>query len=104
MPPPRTIHVDRPKMLQTIRQLAAEQRVAALERTVYYDEPRRQEVLAMAHWVPREVSRLAGKPLTPSERKRHQEALRAMADEGLVLLNGIHVRLTDAGVEAAVDA
>ena len=100
MPPPRTIHVDRTNMLLTILHLATEQTARAMERTIWYAEPQRNETLAMALWVPREVSRLAGKPLSPSERKRHQEALRAMADEGLVLLNGIHVKLTTAGVAA----
>jgi hypothetical protein len=100
MPPPRTIHVDRLTILANIRQAAAEQLEAALVRTATYREQERVGVLALAAWVPRDLQRLAGKLLTPSERKRHQEALRAMAAEGLVALDARHVKLLPAGVAA----
>src|SRR5687768_6172226 len=97
MPPSRTIHVNRLTILRSIASIAAAQRTAALERTTYFREKERREVLAMAQWAPRDLSRLAGKVLTPSERKRHQEALRQMEFDGLVRLDCRHVRLTSLG-------
>jgi hypothetical protein len=105
MPPPKSIFVDRGRILATIGQRAAEQLQEAIERTSHYFQPQREQALAMAAWVPRDLQLLAGRLLSASERKRHQQALVAMAAEGLIDLGTRHVRLTPAGAAAlmAVD-
>lgn len=97
MPPPKTIFVDTDRMLRSIAEQAEEQRAAALIRTADFGAPQRQEALRLAAWVPRNLVSLAGRKLTPSERKRHQEAIRRMEIDGLVCLGARHVRITDAG-------
>jgi hypothetical protein len=99
MPPTRTIIVDRYKLLESIQRLAAEQHADALDRTVHYREQERDDALMRAQWVPRDLGRLAGRPLTPSERKRHQQAIVAMEAEGLVSLGVRLVKLLPAGAE-----
>ena len=97
MPPKRTIHVDTNRILTSIAEQAAEQHTAALERTATYRDQERVQVLEVAAWVPRNLEALAGKPLTPSERIRHQQAMRKLEADGLVRLDTVHVRLTEAG-------
>ena len=104
MPPPRRIIPDPSRMLASIRQTAAEQREAALARTIHYAESQRQEALRLARWVPRDLAALAGHPLTASERKRHQEALRRLEVDGLVVLDSRHVRLTEVGEAEVIRA
>ena len=101
MPPARRIHVDTDHIIATIASDAAESMLAALERTRWYKEPQRGETLALAEWVPRNLAHLAGYPLTPSERIRHQQAMRQLEADGLVHLDARHVRLSDAGKELA---
>lgn len=90
MPPPKTIFVNRSAILANIARIASEQHAAALAEK--YDFHRERK-LSRWVWVPRDLPLLAGKPLSASERKRHQEALRAMEAEGLIVLDTRHVRL-----------
>ena len=96
MPPPRTIHVDTRQILASIRDIALAQLPEALA-LCKYSSDREAEAAAMASWVPRKLDRLAGKPLTASERKRHQQALRQMEADGLIWIDTIHVKLTPLG-------
>lgn len=99
MPPPKTIIVDRSRILATIKATAAAQRAAVLaEREAY--EGQHERLLRDAQRVPRDLPTLAGKPLTASERKRHQEAMKAMEGEGLIYLDTVWVKLTEAGYAA----
>jgi hypothetical protein len=107
MPPAKTIFVDVPQMLRNALRIGTEQAAAA---NAWHDahpmmrgEEVRHEDLQRAEWVPRNLELLAGKPLTASERIRHQQALRRMEADGLVDLAPRFVRLTDAGREAATN-
>lgn len=102
MPPAKTIFVDKAAMLQTVLTTAAEQAAAAEEETrhMMHGYLALPKLLAKAEWVNREVSFLAGRPLTASERIRHQQALRELAADGLVEVGTRQCRLTDAGRES----
>lgn len=56
------------------------------------------EQLPRAAWVPRDLPALAGRELSPSERIRHQQTLRKLEGDGLVVIASRHVRLTEAGL------
>jgi hypothetical protein len=101
MPPKQTIHVDTNRILTSVASQAASQHAAALERTVHYRAQERQQVLALAVWVPRDLVALTGKLLTPSERIRTQQAIRQLEVDGLVDLDARHIRLTEAGRKMA---
>ena len=101
MPPPKTLFVDVLKILKTIRTLEADQVAEAKEQLaglMHYGEPYIQRELETARWVPRDLCLLAGRFLTPSERKRHQEALRKMEREGLIAIDTRHVMLLPPGL------
>lgn len=97
MPPARVLFADRNKMLRSIAETAARQREQTLERCAHYVDYHRDKVLEEATWVPRDLPRLAGRLLTPSERKVHQKELREMEADGLIEIYTVSVRLTDAG-------
>ena len=127
MPPARTIIVDTATILRNIAEQAEQQRLdahaTAADKAAFWlndglhlgSSPERRQKLAerdraeelarllpLAPWVPRNLESLAGKPLTSSERIRHQQAMRALEVDGFVELEPRHVRLTDAG-RAAVE-
>jgi hypothetical protein len=106
MPRPRTIFVDRIGMLksiatQVIMQRDSTHKAADEDAAFFYgghirmDEAEREKRVAACRqhyldkhlpetdWVPRNLETLAGKPLTSSERIRHQQAMRAMEGDGL---------------------
>jgi predicted nucleic acid-binding protein len=97
MPPQRTIIVDTNRILANIYRQAAGQHEAAMAGTVPFREQERQETLREALWVPRKLEVLAEKSLTASERIRHQQAMRKLEADGLVILDTVFVRLTEAG-------
>lgn len=114
MPPQRTIIVDTDRMLTTIAAIAAKQHAAVVAdheaQPEFYYEGRLEAELSDAKWAPRDLQILAGKSLTASERIRHQQAIRRLADDGLVVLDTRNAKLTNAGLqhvaqlqEAAVD-
>jgi hypothetical protein len=109
---PRTNFVDSTAILTAIHHQAAEQRAELLrlrgdapiagltpyrrslaERTI-------ADALELSAWVARDLQRLAGRPLTASQRKSHQAAVRALAADGLVDLLPRRIRLTASGRKA----
>lgn len=101
MPPQRTLHVDVNKLLATIATHAEAQRAATRERLSVdsFGPDVARDLVDQARWAPRDLTWLAGRPLTASERIRHQQAMRKLEADGLVVLGTRHVRLTEAGRE-----
>ena len=99
----KSIFVDRRKLLRSI---AADitQAVAAVDRkiskqgfsTCYLDLERNH-----AFWPMQDLSAWAGRELTPSERLRHQEAIRKLEHDGLIERQTRYVTLTEAGWDKA---
>ncbi|BBO34730.1 hypothetical protein [Lacipirellula parvula] len=91
-------------MLRNIADAAARQHGAAVERSKFFREQERTSALAEAQWVRRRVASFAAMVLTPSQAKRHQQALVEMGADGLVELTPSHVRVTDKGREQLTNA
>lgn len=101
MPPAKSIFVDKERILARVAEVAAAQAASTNDYhdgtpLMYGDEIRQRKLLRDA-WVARDLEDLAGKPLTASERIRHQQAIRQLEADGLVELEPRWVKLTEAG-------
>jgi hypothetical protein len=112
MPPPKTIIVNHDALLaavareeakerawlaELIPQLQAEWEASRANYEIYGSLCRAKRDLETADWVPRDLVLLAGRQLTPSERKRWQQSVVQLEREGLLETATRHLRLTAAG-------
>lgn len=106
MPPRPSIIVDRIGLLRAI-QRAAQDDLKAAERALgprpwhgRIGELLAAREVAEAGWTHYDLQRFVGRDLTPSERIRHQQAIRELEAAGLVELSGVRataVRITELG-------
>ncbi len=114
MPPKKTIIVDPDQLLtaigdiimaaiaETQRAIAAHgERHTAKSGMDYLDWSARKQDLEhdqeAAAWAPCDLRRFAGHDLTPSERIRHQQAIRQLEADGLVIRDRREIGITRAG-------
>jgi len=96
---PKTIFVDRRKLLRAIAEEIV-QAVAAVDREISklgFSTRELDTKRNHALWPTQDLSGWAGRELSPSERIRFQEAVRKLEHEGLIRRQNRYITLTEAG-------
>jgi cytochrome c2 len=111
MPPPKSIIVNPPEILRAIDRIstenrkALEQHLAELPSCGLSDFAEYQAKCAIEHdlknadWVKRDLNAIAGREITASERIRYQQAVRKLADDDLLWIDTVWLKLSPTGRE-----